>query len=78
MGHVIGPWQGRGRDSLGQLTLALVVVDSVAGHRRELPAAVVLVVEVVGHVLQILHVGPAERVRERERERVSEREGKRE
>lgn len=47
-------------DSLGQLTPALVVVHAVVGDGRQLAAPVVLVVDVVGHVLQVLHVGPGD------------------
>lgn len=43
--------------SLGELAFALVVVGSVVGDRGELSAAVVLVVDVVSHILQVLHVG---------------------
>ena len=45
------------QDLLGELALVLVVVHAVVGDGRQLAAAVVLVVDVVGHVLQVLHVG---------------------
>lgn len=40
----------------GQLTFSPVVVHSIVGDRSKLPAAVVLIVDVVCHVLQVLHV----------------------
>ena len=44
----------------GQLTFSPVVVHAVVGDGRQLPAAVVLIVDVVCHVLQVLHVSPEE------------------
>lgn len=44
----------------GQLALGPVVVHAIVGDGGELPAAVVLVVDVVCHVLQVLHVSPVE------------------
>lgn len=45
----------------GQLSFSLVVVHSVVGDSGQLPAAVVLIVDVVCHVLQVLHVSSARR-----------------
>lgn len=60
------------RDLLGgQLALGPVVVHAIVGDSSELPAAVVLVVDVVRHVLQVLHVSP--RGEEGEEEELSER-----
>jgi hypothetical protein len=43
----------------GHLVLGLAGVhSSIAGYGSKLPAAVVLIVDVVGHILQILHMGP--------------------
>lgn len=54
-------------DLLGELSLVLVVVHAVVGHCSQFPATVVFVVNVVGHVLQVLHVGPgAQRERRKE------------
>lgn len=45
------------RDLLhGQRPFSSVVVHPVVGDSSELPAAVVLIVDVVRHVLQVLHV----------------------
>lgn len=50
-----------GPDSLGgQLSFGFVVVHSVVGDGGQLPAPVVLVVDVVRHVLQVLHVSSEE------------------
>lgn len=46
------------RYTLGELSFGLVVVHPVAGDGSQLPAPVVLVVDVVGDVLQVLHVSP--------------------
>lgn len=48
---------------LGELSFGLVVVHAVAGDGGQLPAPVVLVVDVVGDVLQVLHVGPGRKDR---------------
>lgn len=40
----------------GQLAFSPVVVHSVVGDSSKLPAAVVFIVDVVRHVLQVLHV----------------------
>lgn len=42
----------------GQLAFSPVVVHAVVGDGGELPAAVVLIVDIVCHVLQVLHVSP--------------------
>lgn len=42
----------------GQLSFSLVVVDPVVGDSRQLPAAIVFIVDVVCDVLQVLHVSP--------------------
>lgn len=46
---------------LGELSLGLRGVHAVTGDSSEFLTAVVLVVDVVGDVLQILHVGPEKR-----------------
>lgn len=54
-------------DSLGRLlTLDPVVVLSVVGDGRQLPAAVVLIVDVIGHVLQVLHMGSVRTQKDRQ------------
>lgn len=45
---------------LGELSLGLGGVHSVAGDRGQLLTAIILVVDVVGHIFQVLHVGPME------------------
>lgn len=45
----------------GQLTFSPVVVHSVVGDSGQLPAAVVFIVDVVCHVLQVLHVSSRDR-----------------
>lgn len=40
----------------GQLSFSFVVVHSVVGDSGQLPAPVVFIVDVVCHVLQVLHV----------------------
>ena len=40
----------------GKLSLSPVVVDSIVGDSGQLPAAVVFIVDIVCHVLQVLHV----------------------
>lgn len=42
----------------GQLAFSPVVVYAIVGDGGELPAAVVLIVDIVCHVLQVLHVSP--------------------
>lgn len=49
--------RGRGY-ALCELPFGLVVVHPVAGDGSQLPAPVVLIVDVVGDVLQVLHVSP--------------------
>lgn len=44
-------------DLLGELAFGFVVVDPVTGDGRELPASVVLIMDVIRHVLEVLHVG---------------------
>lgn len=44
---------------LGELAFGLGRVHAVAGDGSKLLAAVVLIVNVVGDVFQVLHVGPA-------------------
>lgn len=48
--------------TLGELSFSLGGVDSVAGDGRQLLTAVILIVDVVGDVLQILHVGSDQHV----------------
>ncbi len=43
---------------LCQLSLVLVVVPPVVGDRSEFPTTIVLVVNIVRHVLEVLHVCP--------------------
>lgn len=42
---------------LGELAFGFVVVDSITGDSRKLPASVVLIMDVIRHVLEVLHVG---------------------
>lgn len=43
---------------LGELSLGLGSVHSVAGHGSELLAPVILIMDIVGDILEILHMGP--------------------
>jgi len=40
----------------GQLSFSLVVVHAIVGDSSQLPAAVVLIMDVVCHVFQVLHM----------------------
>lgn len=42
---------------LSELAFGFVVVDSVTGDGRKLPASVVLIMDIIRHVLEVLHVG---------------------
>lgn len=46
---------------LCELALGLGCVNSVTRECGQLLAAVVLIVDVVGHIFEVLHVSPAER-----------------
>lgn len=46
------------KHSLCKLSLAPIVINSVAADSSEVLAAVVFIVNVVCHVLQVVHVGP--------------------
>ncbi len=39
-----------------ELAFGLVVVDAVVSDSGQFPAAIVLIMDVVGHILQVLHV----------------------
>lgn len=41
----------------GELAFGFVVVDSITGNSRKLPASVVLIMDVICYVLEVLHVG---------------------
>lgn len=54
---------------LGELPLGLAGVHSITGDSSQLFAAVILIVNVVGDIFEILHVGPwREGEKERKRE----------
>lgn len=44
------------KHSLCELAFALVVVYAIVSDSSQLPTAIVLIMDIVGHVLQILHV----------------------
>lgn len=55
--HVTALCAGVCEDLLGgHWTFSSVVVHAVVGDSSELPAAVVFIVDVVCHILQVLHV----------------------
>ncbi len=62
--HVLGSdrmvsyqWYDTKCNLLGELAFGFVVVDSITGNSRELPASVVLIMDVICYVLEVLHVG---------------------
>lgn len=62
--HVLGSSRQNCCNLLSELAFGFVVVDSVTGNSRELPASVVLIMDVICDILEVLHVGSDTKVNE--------------